>query len=154
MKTLLEFLESGKDVRTGDWKASEVEFINPLFLLSAKPIVYLVNMSEADFIRKKNKWLVKIKAWIDEHAPGSSIIPFCAEMEKEAAAMEADSSRDEFWASKKCVSAVPKIVKTGYHCLHLIHFFTCGPDEVRCWTVRVSPLLLSMLFAKRALVGW
>merc|ERR1712137_723635 len=76
---LKEFLQSGKDVRTGDWKAQEVEWINPLFLLTAKPIVYLVNMSERDFIRKKNKWLPKIKAWVDEHAAGFSIIPFCAE---------------------------------------------------------------------------
>lgn len=31
---------------------------------------------------------------------------------------------------------IPKIIKTGYENLSLIHFFTCGKDEVRCWTVR------------------
>jgi len=132
--TLLPTLKEGKDVRTGDWKASEVEWINPLLLLSAKPIVYLVNMSERDFIRKRNKWLVKIKQWVDEHAPGCAIIPFCAELEKTAAEM-GDAAAD-LWKEKKTQSAVSKIVRTGYHCLNLIHFFTCGPDEVRCWTVR------------------
>jgi len=34
--------------------------INPLFLLSAKPTVYLVNLSEKDYIRQKNKHLPKI----------------------------------------------------------------------------------------------
>lgn len=33
-------------------------------------------------------------------------------------------------------SMIPKIIKTGYENLSLIHFFTCGKDEVRCWTVR------------------
>ena len=32
--------------------------------------LHLVNMSEKDFLRKKNKWLPKLKAWIDEHRPG------------------------------------------------------------------------------------
>jgi len=29
-----------------------------------------------------------------------------------------------------------KIINSGYHALHLIHFFTCGADEVKCWTIR------------------
>jgi obg-like ATPase 1 len=39
--------------------------------LTAKPIVYLVNLSQEDFVKKKNKWLPKIKAWIDEKDAGS-----------------------------------------------------------------------------------
>lgn len=31
---------------------------------------------------------------------------------------------------------IPKIINTGYETLNLIHFFTCGKDEVRCWTVK------------------
>lgn len=31
---------------------------------------------------------------------------------------------------------IPRIVQTGYHELELIHFFTAGKDEVRCWSVR------------------
>jgi len=133
---LLPFVQDGKDVRTGDWKGNEVEWINPLFLLSAKPVVYLINMSERDFIRKRNKWLVKIKQWVDEHAAGAAMIPFCAELEKTAASIVDTSANEQFWKDQKAQSAVPKIIKTGYHCLNLIHFFTCGPDEVRCWTLR------------------
>lgn len=59
----------------------EIEFINTMFLLTAKPIVYLVNLSEADYLKKKNKWLPKIKEWIDANLPGP-IIPYSAEHEK------------------------------------------------------------------------
>lgn len=31
---------------------------------------------------------------------------------------------------------VPKIIKAGYQALDIIHFFTAGEDEVRCWTIR------------------
>ena len=31
---------------------------------------------------------------------------------------------------------VNRIIKTGYHALSLIHFFTAGEDEVKCWTIR------------------
>ena len=31
---------------------------------------------------------------------------------------------------------IDKIIKSGYKQLRLIHYFTCGKDEVKCWTVR------------------
>lgn len=52
----------------------QVEVINPLFLLTAKPVVYLVNLSEKDFIRKKNKYLPKLFEWVKEKSPTR---PFC-----------------------------------------------------------------------------
>jgi len=33
-------------------------------------------------------------------------------------------------------SALPKIIKTGFAAIHLIYFFTAGPDEVKCWQIR------------------
>lgn len=44
---------------------ADIEVLNNLFI-TAKPSVYLVNLSEKDFIRKKNKWLPKIKEYVDK----------------------------------------------------------------------------------------
>lgn len=49
-------------------------------LLTSKPVIYLVNMSATDYTRKKNKWLPKIHAWIQEHG-GGVMIPFSVEFE-------------------------------------------------------------------------
>jgi len=49
-------------------------------LLTAKPVIYLVNMSATDFTRKKNKWLPKIHGWVQEHG-GGVMIPFSVEWE-------------------------------------------------------------------------
>jgi len=104
-------------------------------LLTAKPVVYLVNLSERDFVRKKNKWLPKIKAWIDEHNPGDPLIPFSVALEERLAPLEGQEKKDEE-GRVGAASALPKIITAGYQCLDLIRYFTCGPDEVRAWTIR------------------
>jgi len=61
-------LNEKKWVRVGEWNGAEVD-------------IYLINLSSEDFLRKKNKWLVKIKEWITANVPGE-IIPYSADHEK------------------------------------------------------------------------
>jgi obg-like ATPase 1 len=49
-----------KNVRDGEWKANEIEWLNQHSFLTAKPVVYLANISEEDYKRKKNKYLPTI----------------------------------------------------------------------------------------------
>jgi obg-like ATPase 1 len=77
-----------KQARFCEWTSHEIETLNKHLLLTSKPMIYLVNMSEKDFIRKKNKWLVKIKEWVDKRDPGAVIIPFSATFEAKIAEME------------------------------------------------------------------
>jgi len=87
--------------------------------------------------KKKNKWLVKIKTWVDEHSKESpeGIIPFCASLESKLVDLGQEKG-DEYLKQIGSTSAIPKIIKTGYHAINLVHFFTCGTDEVKCWTIR------------------
>ncbi|KAI2525822.1 OLA1 isoform 8, partial [Pan troglodytes] len=57
-----------------DWNDKEIEVLNKHLFLTSKPMVYLVNLSEKDYIRKKNKWLIKIKEWVDKYDPGALVI--------------------------------------------------------------------------------
>jgi len=129
--------EENRDVRKADWNAKEVDVVNGLQLLTAKPVTYLVNLSERDYVRKKNKWLPKIKAWIDTNNPGDPLIPFSVSLEERIAGLEPAEAKTELEKLGPGVaSAVPKITTAGYQSLHLIRYFTCGPDEVRAWTIR------------------
>lgn len=56
--------------------------------ITTKPVIYLVNLSEKDYIRKKNKWLIKIKEWVDKNDPGAIIIPFSGVFENKIIEME------------------------------------------------------------------
>ncbi|GIQ88895.1 ribosome-binding ATPase YchF/Obg-like ATPase 1, partial [Kipferlia bialata] len=60
LQKCLENLRNNVDARLVDWKSAEIPIIRDLFLLTAKPVVYLVNMSQKDYLRKKNKWLKKV----------------------------------------------------------------------------------------------
>ena len=93
-------------------------------------------MSEQDYFKKGSKWLVKLKKWVDEHG-GEPMVPFCGSLEVKLFEMGEEEAK-KYCEEHKTVSAIPKVIKTGYHSLDLIHFFTCGADEVRAWTIRVS----------------
>jgi len=127
-------LENNQQIRFADWKATEIDSLNSMAFLTAKPVVYLINMSEPDYIKKGNKWLSKIKAWTDAHG-GEKMVPFSGALEAKLLGMSEDE-RKKYCEERKVQSAIPKIIKTGYDSIDLIHFFTCGADEVRCWTIR------------------
>jgi len=134
-KVLKLLTEDKKDVRKGDWNNKEIDVINGLQLLTAKPVTYLVNLSERDFIRKKNKWLPKIKAWIDQNNPGDPLIPFSVAFEERLSILSAEEQAEEE-KTAGATSSLGKITQAGYSSLDLIRYFTCGPDEVRAWTIR------------------
>lgn len=121
-----DYLRNDKWIAQQTWTNQEVDLLNDYLFFTAKPVVYLVNLSAADFKTKKNKFLPKIKDWIDKNCPGK-IIPFSVEYEQ---AIEQKTEEGP--------SSIDKIIKAGYETLNLIHFFTAGEDEVRAWTVRKS----------------
>lgn len=80
---MLDWLnEKRLPVRFGTWTAHDVEVLNKFQLLTAKEVVYLVNLSKRDYLRKANKWLPKIQAKVEELG-GGQMIPFSVEFEQE-----------------------------------------------------------------------
>lgn len=75
-----ECLENGKWIYTEEWSNAEINFLNEYRFFTTKPMVYLVNISTSNFLKKKNKWLKKIKEWVDKNCPGK-IIPFSVSYE-------------------------------------------------------------------------
>jgi obg-like ATPase 1 len=138
MEKCQEMLEKNLAIRTGDWNTPEVEMIKEKLpsLITTKPMIYLVNLSKKDFVRKKNKWLPKIHAWIQEHG-GGSMIPFSVEYEQELFDIgdDEDLRRQFFEENEGSKSSLPKMITQGYSELNLIYYFTAGEKEVRCWTV-------------------
>lgn len=95
-----------------------------------------MNLSERDFIRKKNKHLPKIAEWVKEHAQGDPIIPVSVSFEERLSRFETEAEALEEQKSVGAESALPKIVLQMRKALNLGSFFTCGADEVRQWTIR------------------
>ena len=125
-------LENELWVKDQEWTGKEIEFLNKHYFLTAKPVVYLINISEEEYQTKKNKFLVKIQEWIATHG-GGPMIPFSAAYEFSLVAQGAidEESRATIAEQNGAPSAINKIIKAGYKALRLGHFFTVGEDEVR-----------------------
>lgn len=95
-------------------------------------MVYLVNVTEADYINKKNKWLAKILKWVNAHG-GGKILPYSVAFEQ---SYEQATDKEAFVKLKGIDSCMSKLINSGYSCLDLMHYFTAGTDEVKCWTFR------------------
>ena len=53
-------LENGQYVKEGIWTGKEIEFLNDHHFITAKPVVYLVNIGDIQYVKKQNPWLPKI----------------------------------------------------------------------------------------------
>ncbi len=129
-----ELYEKNLNVRDQDWNYKEIDILNKYLFFTAKPVVYLVNISENDYIKKKNKWLGKISKWVNEHG-GGKIIPYSVSFESRLLSAT-EEERKDIIKETGADSALPKLINAGYHSLDLIHYFTSGEDEVKCWTIR------------------
>ena len=130
-----DMLKNGKWIKDGAWSGKEIEILNAHLLLTAKPVVYLANISATEYQKKSNPFLPKILEWIKAHNAGP-LIPYSADFEQQVAALEDEAERKAFCEAQGAASIIPKIIRVGYNALDLIHFFTSGEDEVRCWTIR------------------
>jgi len=134
----LAWLEGGKDIRNGldEWTTTDIEYLNEYMLLTAKPVMFAINLNFNDYKRKKNKFLKPIFEWIQANAKGSAIIPYCGSYEEEIQELEPAEFKAREEAEDGAPSAVQKMVKNAFTMINLINFFTFGPDEVRAWIIR------------------
>lgn len=135
LTAVLEHLKEHKWIKDKVWKNAEVEIINEFNFLTAKPVVYLVNMSESNFLKQKNKFFKVICEWVEKNNKGT-VLPYSAEFEQKMLTMNEEEQKEYLKDSAVKKSMLDKIAKTGYSEINLIHFFTCGHDEVKCWTIR------------------
>ncbi|XP_065319535.1 obg-like ATPase 1 isoform X2 [Gordionus sp. m RMFG-2023] len=148
VKDILSGLADGTDGKgrhlrlfRGEWTEKEIEVLNKHLFLTAKPMIYLLNLSESDFIKKKNKWLSKCAKWIRENdGPDAIIIPFSAEYESKIVSIitSADTDGDCYLSNNINYSVIDKIIVNGFKALNLQYFFTAGADEVRAWTIQIG----------------
>lgn len=130
-KKLLPHLDEGKPVRSFGLDAEERALLKPLFLLTAKPAMYVGNVAEDGF--ENNPHLDRLKELAaKENAP---VVAVCAAMESEIAELE-DGEQAEFLAEMGLEEpGLNRLIRAGYDLLGLQTYFTAGVKEVRAWTI-------------------
>jgi len=121
IEKVLKLLEEGKDVRTGTWLNSEIDVLNDLQCLTAKPVVYLVNISQKNFEEQKNKWLKDIDTWVKKRSPGAPVMPFSCTFENHLSSLE-DAEKKRLFKREKISINDPPNNKNRIFCIGLYLF--------------------------------
>ena len=121
----------GLDVREEDRK-----FIDDLFLLTMKPVIYVCNVDEKSAI-SGNRHVERVKEFLQ--GQDTEILLIAGATEAEIAELENVEDRQAFLKDAGLQEpGVDKLVRAAYRMLDLRTFFTVGPMEIRAWTIRVG----------------
>ena len=128
-------LEQGKCARTVELTDEEKDEIKDLYLLTAKPVLYIANVSEDEIADVANNANVKK---VEEFAKteGAKVIPLCVKIEEELSSLDDNDKKEMLEALGLSESGLDKVVKTSYDLLGLMSFLTAGEPEVRAWTIK------------------
>ncbi len=135
LEAALSLLKEGKALWEGQLTAEQKAMLAPLALLTAKPVLYAANVTEAELHGDEGKHLSALRAAIAGSAEDAEVVPFSAKIEAELGELPPEE-RQEFLASLGLESAgLDRLIRAGYHLLGLQTYFTAGEQEVRAWTI-------------------
>jgi GTP-binding protein YchF len=128
-------LSAGRPLRSASFGAAYRAALAPLSLLTAKPVLYAANVTDAELAGAEGPHLRALRAALAESGEVAEIVPFSAKIEAELAELP-PADRADFLASLGLESAgLDRLIQAGYHLLGLQTYFTAGEPEVRAWTV-------------------
>lgn len=129
-------LESGKSARSIDLDNEQKKEVADLFLLTAKPVLYLCNVDETS-INEDNKHVLSVKEAVADE--GAEVLRVAAGLEADIAELEDAEERQLFLEDAGLDEpGVNKLIRAAYSLLNLQTYFTAGKKEVRAWTIKVG----------------
>jgi ribosome-binding ATPase len=129
----LELLQQSKPARlTTPKDEEERKALERAQLLTAKPILYVCNVDEAD---AANGNVHSARVFEKAAAEGAKAVIISAAIEAEIATMPPQDRADFLRDLGLEETGLSRIIRAGYELLDLITFFTAGPKEARAWTV-------------------
>ena len=128
----LPVLRDGRPARLVEVSDDEAPAFRALNLLTTKPVLYVCNVDE-DSAATGNALSDKVAE--KARAENAEAIVISAKIESEIATLDPDERADYLETLGLDEPGLNRLIRTGYHLLDLITFFTAGPKEARAWTV-------------------
>jgi GTP-binding protein YchF len=124
-------LNDAKPVRSMNLDKAQMEMLKPLCLITAKPAMYVANVSDTGFAN--NPLLDALSDYAaSQNAP---IVAICAAIEAEIADLD-DADKDAFLADMGMQEpGLNRLIRAAFNLLGLQTYFTAGVKEVRAWTI-------------------
>ena len=129
LKKVQAALDAGRPARTAELSKEERFVLQPLFLLTMKPTMYVANVGEDG----SGAVLAKVKAHAAKE--GAPVVPISASIESQIADMPDEDKKiflDDLGMDEPGLN---RVIRAAYALLGLQTYFTAGPKEVRAWTI-------------------
>ena len=128
--------EDFKNARTAPVSEADRKYIQDIYLLTAKPVIYVCNVDEDSAIDGNSY----SKAFIDGlEDDDSEVLIIAGALEADIADLEDEEDRLAFLEDANLTEpGVNKLIQAAYKILNLQSFFTAGPMEVKAWTIKIG----------------
>ncbi|RYH06598.1 MAG: redox-regulated ATPase YchF [Alphaproteobacteria bacterium] len=127
-------LNDTQPVRTIDFSKEDQAQLKQFFLITAKPAMFVANVSEDGF--ENNPYLDRLRAFAEKQK--APVVAICAKIEAELSEMD-DGDRLEFLKELgQTEPGLNRLIRAAYQLLGLQTYFTAGVKEVRAWTIHVG----------------
>lgn len=128
-----EHIEGFNNARTLQVKDDEKKYVDDLFLLTMKPVMYVCNVDDKS--AHGNRHVERVNEFLKGR--GAEILVIEGAVEAEIAELESQEDRMAFLKDAGLEEpGVDKLVRAAYKMLNLQTFFTVGPKEIRAWTMK------------------
>ncbi len=134
LEKILPHLNNAEPIRALGLSDDEMALLKPMCLITAKPAMYVANVSDSGFT--DNPLLDQLTAYAkSQNAP---IVAICAAIEAEIADLD-DEDKHAFLADMGMEEpGLDRLIRAGFKLLGLQTYFTAGVKEVRAWTIHVG----------------
>ena len=128
-------LDQGSPVRALEFSAEERKALKSLGLITAKKVLYVANVDEAD-IHGEGPLVQKVRQ--RAAAEGGAVVPVCGKLEAELAELDEKDRAEMLQSMGLAEPALAALAREAYRLLGLHSYFTAGPKEIRAWTIPVG----------------
>ena len=134
LETLLSHLNDGKNLNILN---NDHELMRELNLLTDKPILFVINVSEEDIIDGTNNTALNL---LHEYlnSRNENFVNICSSLEQEIAGLEDIEQKEYLEEFGLKEPALNSLIRKAYKMLSLHTFFTAGPQEIRAWTIQIN----------------
>ncbi|GAB2597160.1 redox-regulated ATPase YchF [Ramlibacter solisilvae] len=127
-------LDEGRPVRTLALNDEERQLLKQLFLITAKPAMFVANVDESGF--ENNAYLDRLREYAA--AQNAPVVAICAKIESELAEMSDDDKKMFLAEIGQDEPGLDRLIRAAFKLLGLQTYFTAGVKEVRAWTIHIG----------------
>jgi len=128
-------LNDDRPIRGIELEGDEATQIKSFGFLTAKPVLYVANVTEADLHGEGGK-VQRVRERAGEE--GGMVVPVCAKLEAELIELEGEERAEMLASVGLCEPALNVLARAAYELLGLHSFFTAGPKEIRAWATPIG----------------